>query len=190
MYCGSTERINGAAEILPLHFHVPGTESNSKHPVSPWISIYKSSCYHLQNTRISLKLIKKLVSSHMWEWECTNTMKRKNEFISTFLAASQFTSLIAMGAPRRTTLSTSSAANKQKGHFSFNHSCQNTEEAPHIDTNYYVMYPSPESKSFKGEKLILWPVKKGKQSIISKTKNIKRNKVGTPTMVFCFSQTL
>jgi len=82
-------------------------------------------------------------------------MKRKNEFISTFLAASQFTSLIAMGAPRRTTLSTSSAANKQKGHFSFNHSCQNTEEAPHIDMNYYVMYPSPESKSFKGEKLIL-----------------------------------
>ena len=33
----------------PLHFHVPGTEGDSKHPVIPWISIYKSSCYHLQN---------------------------------------------------------------------------------------------------------------------------------------------
>lgn len=40
--------------------------------------------------------------------------KREKIPITTFLAASQFSSLIEMGAPRRTTLSTSSAANIQK----------------------------------------------------------------------------
>lgn len=54
----------------------------------------------------------------MWDWE--GTVERKIKFPSTFLAASQFSSLIAMGAPRRTTLSTSSAANKQKKHLIIN----------------------------------------------------------------------
>lgn len=51
------------AEILPLRFCVPGTEGNSKHPVIPWKSIYKSSCHHLQNSRI---LEKNSFSENRW----------------------------------------------------------------------------------------------------------------------------
>lgn len=107
-----------ATEIRTQHFHVPGTESNSKHPIIPWICIHKSSCYHLQETSISLKVIKTIFPSYRWDWE--GAIKRKIKSSFTFLAAFQFSSLIAMGAPRRTTLSTSSAANKQKKHVKIN----------------------------------------------------------------------
>lgn len=58
MNCGPIGRFHSAAQTLFVHFLVPGTKSNSEHPVSRWISIYESSCYHLQNTRVPLKLIK------------------------------------------------------------------------------------------------------------------------------------